>query len=38
MHTKYVNKHELNPLLPEFFFFVIFRDIAYDKLFSSTDS
>ena len=29
--------NSINPLLPDFFF-VVFRDIAQDRLFSSTDS
>ena len=28
----------INPLWTEFFFFVVFRDITLDRLFSSTDS
>ena len=38
MDTIITKQHYFNPLVPEFFFFVVFRDIALDRLFSSTDS
>ena len=36
MHVKKINK--LTLIFHEFFFFVVFLDIAKDRLFSSTDS